>query len=50
MQVIIVVILYLLGLTLHTFNWFPEYLKHQHTFVLMPYLYLGIIAKVIWRK
>lgn len=44
-QVVIIGLLYLLGLTLHTFNWFPEYLKHQHTFVLMPYLYLGIIAK-----
>lgn len=45
MQIIIVVITYLLGLILHTFNWFPEYLKHQHTFVLIPYLFLGILAK-----
>lgn len=44
-QIVIVISAYLLGITLHTFNWFPEYLKHQHTFVLIPYLYLGILAK-----
>jgi len=50
LQIIFVSIFYLVGLTLHTFNWFPEYLKHQHTFVLMPYLYLGIIAKGYMEK
>lgn len=44
-QIIVVISAYLLGILLHTFNWFPEYLKHQHTFVLLPYLYLGILAK-----
>ena len=44
-QIIIVISAYLLGILFHTFNCFPEYLKHQHTLVLIPYLYLGILAK-----
>lgn len=50
MQILIVSLIYFLGLTLHIFNWFPEYFKHQHTFVLIPYLYLGILAKGRMKK
>ncbi len=44
-QLVIVVLLYILGFTLHQANVFPNYLWHRHTLLMMPYLWLGNFLK-----
>ena len=44
-QLVIVVVLYFIGLALNQFDYFPNYMFHRHTFLMMPYLAIGVFLK-----
>lgn len=44
-QLLIVVVLYFVGLALNQLDFFPNYMFHRHTFLMMPYLTIGVYLK-----
>ncbi len=45
LQIVIVALIYIVGLTLNQIDIFPNYIWHRHTMLLIPYLYMGFLAK-----
>lgn len=44
-QLIVAAVLYLAGIALNQWNFFPNYMYHRHTLLMMPYLTLGVIMR-----
>ncbi len=44
-QIILIILLYLTGIALNHFDFFPNYWYHRHVLLMLPYLFIGNLCK-----